>query len=275
MATTRFSRPAIAVVAVFIVFVLYATHATYTRDSSLFYHDSSLQVPGALEAWIEDEDRRYSETVQARKEMIIKNGPRPSAVDAFPMNGMYTLCALRPMLYVIARIASSALADSAMVFGPEIENVTTLKQRAHFQPWALGGEDRHSEYDNPKVYTLQTLMAMNGHDFIDILKIDIEGAEFESLNELLRAYTPSAYGAPAPPLPFGQMQIEIHARDHQGDFAKFSQWWESLENAGLRPFWTEPNLVYINLIRGARPDLAEYSFLNIRGNHSIISDNFN
>ncbi|KAH9069382.1 hypothetical protein EDB83DRAFT_474598 [Lactarius deliciosus] len=40
-----------------------------------------------------------------------------------------------------------------------------------------------------------------------------------------------------------------------------------LDAAGLRPFWTEPNLVYINIVRVALPELAEYTFINIRGNH--------
>ncbi|KAH9069378.1 hypothetical protein EDB83DRAFT_2374965, partial [Lactarius deliciosus] len=36
------------------------------------------------------------------------------------------------------------------------------------------------------------------------------------------------------------------------------RWWESQEAAGLRSFWTEPNL-----------ELAEYSFISIRGNHAL------
>ena len=61
-------------------------------------------------------------------------------------------------------------------------------------------------------------------------------------------------------LPIGQMQLEIHAMPSVGDYSKFSKfkaWWEKLEAAGLRPFWTEPNLVYVNIIRGTRPDLTE------------------
>jgi len=42
--------------------------------------------------------------------------------------------------------------------------------------------------------------------------------------------------------------------------------------AGLRPFFSEPNLVYVNLVRGVRPELIEYSFINIRGNHELVSD---
>jgi hypothetical protein len=78
-----------------------------------------------------------------------------------------------------------------------------------------------------------------GHDFIDILKIDIEGAEFASLTPFFDFYeSQPAPTSPADspmdfhpspgdshgsstdvifsgkPLPIGQMQIEIHPREH-------------------------------------------------------------
>jgi hypothetical protein len=58
-------------------------------------------------------------------------------------------------------------------------------------------------------------------------------------------------------LPVGQLQLEIHARDGRENFEYFARWWAALEAAGLRPFWTEPNLVYVNLVRGVRPELSE------------------
>ncbi|TFK54561.1 hypothetical protein OE88DRAFT_1624747 [Heliocybe sulcata] len=150
-------------------------------------------------------------------------------------------------------------------FGPEINDVPSLKARSHFYPYALGAYD--SPTSDPPYYTLQTLMRNNGHDFIDILKIDIEGAEFESLTAFLDAH--SLTGG----LPIGQLQLEIHARDGKyAEFPNFLKWWESLERFGLRPFWTEPNLVYVNLVRGVKPDLVEYSFINIRGHHELVSD---
>lgn len=126
----------------------------------------------------------------------------------------------------------------------------------------------------------------NNHTFIDILKIDIEGAEFEAVEALIDAY-PSASssslssgngksGRAGGGLPFGQLQLEVHVRENMPwtYFPKFLLWWEKLEKAGLRPFWTEPNLVYVNLVRGARPDLVEYSFINIRGSHELVSGQY-
>ncbi|GJE90227.1 hypothetical protein PsYK624_063550 [Phanerochaete sordida] len=170
---------------------------------------------------------------------------------------------------------------SVKSFGPEIANVSHLDARAHFFPYALGGDD--APHAHPPTFTLQTLMQRNGHDFIDILKVDIESAEFDSLDAFVDAFIPAPeYAArhphapanDAPVLPVGQLQLEIHAWGDNGAFKHFRKWWERLENAGLRPFWTEPNLVYINLVRGSKPDLAEYSFINIRGEHALTSDKY-
>jgi len=108
-------------------------------------------------------------------------------------------------------------------------------------------------------------MKMNGHTHIDILKIDIEGWEFETMENLLRPYIKSGK-----PLPFGQLSMEIHLWDKS--FESFLGWWEVLEEAGLRPFWTEPNLVYQIYNKKGTPDLAEYSFLNVKGDNVFIKD---
>jgi len=126
-----------------------------------------------------------------------------------------------------------------------------MKNRTHFHAYGLGGEDKHGPNDNPPMYTLETLMKQNGHTHIDLLKIDIEGWEFDTLTTLIKPYVTSGR-----PLPFGQLSIEIHIWNKT--FAQFLSWWEMLEAAGLRPFWTEPNLVYQNYNRKTgTADLAE------------------
>jgi hypothetical protein len=95
-----------------------------------------------------------------------------------------------------------------------------------------------------------------GHTFIDVLKIDIEGAEFDTLTAFLSANKPKDQSA-VTKLPIGQLQLELHAWDDYANFAFFHDWWTALEAAGLRPFWTEPNLVYVNYAKGAKPNLAE------------------
>ena len=73
---------------------------------------------------------------------------------------------------------------------------------------------------------------MIGHTHIDILKIDIEGSEFDTIAGLLSPYISSNQS-----LPFGQLQLEVHIWDKS--FADYLTWWETLEKSGLRPFWTE------------------------------------
>lgn len=131
------------------------------------------------------------------------------------------------------------------------------KWRTSFQPYGLAGKDSPATPNSPAMFSLQSLMDTNGelqrlihffrdtqmlialffirltgHDHIDLLKIDIEGWEFETLEGMIKPYLSSGK-----PLPFAQLQLEIHVWDMS--FAKFLKWWEMLETAGLRPFWTE------------------------------------
>jgi hypothetical protein len=80
--------------------------------------------------------------------------------------------------------------------------------------------------------------------------VDIEGAEFSALVCLfvisfpiggrIRVLQESLINAyRGRPLPFGQLQLEIHVWGEMTDFPRFFGWWEMLEEAGLRPFWTE------------------------------------
>lgn len=135
--------------------------------------------------------------------------------------------------------------------------------RTEFHPYGLAGFDRAASDTEPAMYTLKSLMRMNGHEHIDILKIDVEGWEFDTLTTLINSFRNS-------PLPFGQLQLEIHAWDRK--FEDFLKWWQTLEVAGLRPFWTEPNLVYVNYQTEGKPHLAEYSFLNIKGDNVFTKD---
>lgn len=137
--------------------------------------------------------------------------------------------------------------------------------RSHFFPYGLANIDAHAPHDEHKLYTLKTLMELNKHTYIDILKIDVEGWEFEVLSQILQPYITSG-----DPLPFGQLLIEIHTWEKK--FDEFLSWWEMMEAAGLRPFMTEVNLVYQNYNRGKPTDLAEYSFINIKGNNIFVSD---
>ncbi|KAG8908743.1 hypothetical protein FRB99_002981 [Tulasnella sp. 403] len=156
-------------------------------------------------------------------------------------------------------------------FGPEVRNISFLRSRAKFKPWTLAGKDDKSH--KPPLHTLPTLMKMNGHTFIDILKIDIEGGEFSALRSAITHFT-----SQRKTFPVGQLQIQIHAEtkphvtddDERKTFKEFLEWWEMLEGVGLRAFSFEPNLVFVNINLGTRPALAEYSFINIKADSEIL-----
>ncbi|KAJ7913269.1 methyltransferase domain-containing protein [Mycena leptocephala] len=154
---------------------------------------------------------------------------------------------------------------SVSEWGPELRADTEVNARAHFFPYKIGAVDNHDA--TPKEYSLQGIMKELGHDFIDIWKIDIEGSEFPALTAVIESFK-------GKPLPFGQLQIEIHlsfAPAHIDRVGTFDRWWTMLEDAGLRPFWTELNLLDVNFLRRG-PLVGEWSFINIRGKHPLVDD---
>lgn len=143
--------------------------------------------------------------------------------------------------------------DHAMKsFGRQVSHSSfSRKYRTHFSSNVqLGPEDKHGRSDDPKLYTLENVMRSNGHTYVDILKVDIEGYEFDTLKAMIQPYVDSGE-----PLPFGQLQIELHVWGKR--FPDFVKWWEMLEAAGLRPVMMEPNLVYVNYNRASGAELAE------------------
>ena len=142
-------------------------------------------------------------------------------------------------------------------FGRQVSHALfNSQQRTHFASRVqLGPMDKHAHTDEPKLYTLAHLMKANGHTYIDIIKIDVEGYEFDTLKSMVQSYAESGE-----PLPFGQLQVELHMWSVK--FADFLALWEMMEAAGLRPVMLEPNLVYVNYNRASGAELVEVSFVS-------------
>jgi len=151
--------------------------------------------------------------------------------------------------------------------GPEIAENPDYNKRVTFHQYRFDSFNRAKTDSSPEYKTLDSILEENGHEFIDLLKIDVEGSEFAVLDQVLTAYEGRL-------LPFAQMQIEIHAWERVNtptSFAEFFTFWKRLEDAGLRPFYHELN--YQNSMTAKRPDVIEYSFINVRANSSyILSD---
>ncbi|KAG0203583.1 hypothetical protein BGX28_004186 [Mortierella sp. GBA30] len=151
---------------------------------------------------------------------------------------------------MLARTDCEIFAYDASVtsMGPEATG-----PRSHFKPYYIGRENK-VDGEGKTWKTLKTLMQENGHDWIDILKVDIEGSEYQTFDAIMDDFDV---------LPFSQLQMELHVRDDMVKFADFLKWWERLESKGVYPWWTELNLNPI--YSGQRAWASEYCFLNTRG----------
>lgn len=122
----------------------------------------------------------------------------------------------------------------------------------------IGGFDR-------EVRNLRSIMKLLNHDRIDILKIDIEGAEYEVIEELSLSKFPV----------IGQILVEVHAFKYLQEVDKsgsvlqnpsklrlsLDKLFQNLEEAGFRLFHKEINVLW------SRPVFSnmgvEYAFINI------------
>lgn len=147
-------------------------------------------------------------------------------------------------------------------FGKQLNN-SDYEARAHFTQAGIGGATNLKK--SPPFYSIQDLMALNRHQHIDVLKIDIEGAEFESMRSLLKFFR--GIGE----LPVGQFMVEIHLEQDGPTMDEFLQWWEHLEDAGFRAVWTEPNLLVTTLpFWDGLPRFAEYTMINIKDSQNAL-----
>jgi Methyltransferase domain len=197
---------------------------------------------------------------EARPGHAVSHPTRETIIYSFGVNDESTFEA-----EMLARIPSAqiyAYDFSVTNFGPQIP--ASYSARAHFKQLGLGPKDELDK--KPQFFSLKTLMAQNSHTYIDILKIDIEGAEYAALD----AFMDSCEAAGV--IPIGQVMIELHLVDDQNvDFERFAKWWERLEGFGMRPTWLEINLLAVTLGKGKTdPRCVEYVWVNARDEKSVL-----
>jgi hypothetical protein len=156
-------------------------------------------------------------------------------------------------------------------WGAQIPN--GQRHRTFFKKIGLGKEDKHDA--SPPFYTLPTLMKENNHNYIDILKIDVEGSEYTALDTMMDAFDGIRSASGDSVLPIGQVMIELHlgngdATDEVG-FGRFRSWWERLERMGMRPAWIEINLFAVTLGKQkSNPRCTEYVWVNAKDQKSVL-----
>ncbi|EQB44357.1 hypothetical protein GCG54_00013726 [Colletotrichum gloeosporioides] len=154
---------------------------------------------------------------------------------------------------------------SVVDFGEQLE--ASNRARAKFLQAGIAGKTDLTA--DPPFYSISDLMEMNGHQYIDILKMDIEEAEYAAIDSFLADFAGGE-------LPVGQLMIEIHFFSVR-DSKTYLDWWERMEAHGLRPTWTEPNLLAVTLGLGVNvgvspnlPLLAEYTLVNVEDRNNVL-----
>ena len=150
---------------------------------------------------------------------------------------------------------------------------TSERHRTYFKKVGLGKEDKHEE--SPAFWTLPALMKENNHTYIDILKIDVEGSEYDALDTFMDAFDGVQSASGKSVLPIGQVMIELHLGNgditDKVDFERFRKWWERLERMGMRPAWIEINLFAVTLGKGkSNRRCTEYVWVNAKDEKSVL-----
>lgn len=81
----------------------------------------------------------------------------------------------------------------------------------------------------------RSVLPLSSRITLTFQQVDVEGSEFAVLKQVIDE-------ARGRPLPFAQLQLEIHAwyAESELSFKDYLEWFELLESAGLRPF-SEPS----------------------------------
>jgi len=144
----------------------------------------------------------------------------------------------------------------------------TFATRAHFTQAGISNVTDKNR--SPPFYSVSDIMRANGHKYIDIMKMDIEGSEFDALGAFLGDY--STLEA----LPVGQLLLEIHIQEVQKDdpftrphtLRTWVAFWESLEAKGLREVMVEPNL--LGNFWYQSPVFAEITLINVADKRNLL-----
>lgn len=129
------------------------------------------------------------------------------------------------------------------------------EHRAHLSKAAVAGYDFYDEKDKTQFWSISSIMKKLGHDYVDLVKMDVEGDEFQTLEAFLEEFKTEGKE-----VPFGQLVIEIHVPEKGPKISQFAEWWERMEGLGLRPVMSEANLLAVTVGDG-QPCCVEVSFL--------------
>jgi hypothetical protein len=149
-------------------------------------------------------------------------------------------------------------------FDPTVVKVNNIPSNASltFHKQALWSTSGSTDQFIFTEHLFDTMNRLN-HSFIDILKIDIEGSEWEIFHDLFQrarhirsAASKTTAGGPTWTLPFGQLLIELHYENTSSTVEFFS----GMAEFGFLPFSREINLQ--PCLDGRLPFAVEYSLIH-------------
>lgn len=126
-------------------------------------------------------------------------------------------------------------------------NSTQFDDRVHFLPYALSTKGKEtsapilpdSTWFGAK--TLESLMEMNGHKHVDI--VVVHSSQLMKAFEMFPPLQSSGKEERTPVPPYGQLVIDVYPWGKS--FEEVLEWFEGMEEAGLRPFASEVGLLII------------------------------
>eukprot|EP00884_Botryococcus_braunii_P008595 jgi/Botrbrau1/17737/Bobra.0127s0002.1 len=153
--------------------------------------------------------------------------------------------------------------------GPEAKATVEALPRTHFHEYGLGGREGLVKSSAQltmgrltgdfAIKRLGTIMQELGHTWVDVLKVDIEGSEWDFLEDIL---------AQPGPVPFTQLQIEFHYYPAQGhNIGRIRQLLLKMLAKDLRVFSTEPNYWWLN----SGYECIEYSYLQVDRKGQVVT----
>ncbi|CAL8112369.1 unnamed protein product [Orchesella dallaii] len=121
--------------------------------------------------------------------------------------------------------------------------------RVKFQKLAVGKED----VNNTKKF--KTMMEENGYEWVDVVKMDIEGWEYTVLESVMEDFDK---------IPIGMLLVEFHTNEVGNILYTF----DKLERKGMRLFHVEINPYFPN-------NACEYSFINVNAEYDFLAELIN
>jgi len=148
-------------------------------------------------------------------------------------------------------------------------------KRWTYHSWGIGGRDKKdTRFYNWRTQkaaycsgcamkTLSETMRELKHDYVDVLKVDVDGAEWRAFEAVFNDIDPKLGEDAA--LPFGQLQIETTGLDiTPGNASRIANFWKRASQHGLAAFHLETNRGTCGYRAKHQGTSVEYALLNTK-----------